>query len=409
MTTIYIEWSATKNSKTLSGIQRVVLNILEQSEDVAGDLDVKFIPVIFDGKNFVFNNNSEPNVAKIFIDRIPKFLKVLFRYFRFIYIPIVEYLNFVLRSSNTKLTKIFLENSGESKSVLLLLDSTWDKRIWVAAKKLKSTNFHLSAVLYDLIPFSHPDTVEKNTLKAHTTYWKKAPLYVDSIVCISNSVRNDFLSWQESQPLKRKIDSNKVGYFHLGSDFRSNDQVINLLNSKEPYFLVVGSIEPRKNHEIVIDTFDKIWQSGKNISLVIMGANHWNVSKLLQRIRSHSEYNKKLFLIQDATDRDLNALYKSCSSLIMASKAEGFGLPIVEAKAKGIPVICSDIPVFREVGGEWPIYFDLNKSQSLESSIYDLLKSKNSEILLNQKKSSQKIFTWKDSTLMLMRAVLSLL
>jgi alpha-1,2-rhamnosyltransferase len=411
MTTFYVECGTTLNSKYLTGIQRVVINILNQAEDVAGDLDVKFIPVTFDGKDFVIRgHHSNPlSGLKKFKYKIPKFIRVLFLPFGFITPYIVKLLQFILRPSSAKLTKEFLENSMESESVLLLLDSTWDTKIWVAVKKLKSKNFHISAVLYDLIPFSHPDTVEKNTLKAHTSYWKIAPLYVDSIVCISKSVRDDFLGWQESQPLKRKIDSKKVGYFYLGSDFPSDDPVIKVLNSNAPYFLVVGSIEPRKNHEIVINTFDKIWRSGKNVSLVIVGANNWSSSKLLRRIKSHSEYNKRLFLIQDASDRDLNSLYKSCTSLIMPSRAEGFGLPIVEAKAKGVPVICSDIPVFREVGGAWPIYFDLNKPKALQCSIFDILNSKNSQILLNSEKSSQKHFSWKDSTLMLIRTVISLL
>ena len=108
MTTFYVECGTTLNSKTLSGIQRVVLNILNEAEDVAGDLDVKFIPVIFDGKNFVLNNHFNANPMQTYIYRIPKFIRVLFRHFSFIYITIIEFLNSVLRLSYTKLTKSFL-------------------------------------------------------------------------------------------------------------------------------------------------------------------------------------------------------------------------------------------------------------------------------------------------------------
>ena len=87
----------------------------------------------------------------------------------------------------------------------------------------------------------------------------------------------------------------------------------------------------------------------------------------------------------------------------MSSIAEGFGLPIVEAMERDIDVICSDMPVFREVGGEWPTYFSLDDKNSLAKAIQNKLTSNENKRVAG--KQSEKWMTWKESTLMLLRKV----
>ena len=135
--------------------------------------------------------------------------------------------------------------------------------------------------------------------------------------------------------------------------------------------MMVGSIEPRKNHQCVLDAFDLLWQQGNNVRLVIVGAFGWKNDAITARIRQHEKLNDRLFFINDASDRDLVALYGKTSGLVIASLAEGFGLPIVEARLRGVPVICSDIPVFREVARDDACYFDALVPSSLAAAITD--------------------------------------
>jgi alpha-1,2-rhamnosyltransferase len=84
-----------------------------------------------------------------------------------------------------------------------------------------------------------------------------------------------------------------------------------------------------------------------------------------RRIEGHSAFNRRLFWLKDASDADLTLLYRNAHALVLASVAEGFGLPIVEAAHHGAPVIATDIPVFREVAGESAQYFRLLDRDSL--------------------------------------------
>jgi alpha-1,2-rhamnosyltransferase len=137
----------------------------------------------------------------------------------------------------------------------------------------------------------------------------------------------------------------------------------------DPYFLVVGSIEPRKNHQTVLDAFELLWQEGRAANLVIVGGNGWKSEAFIQRVQRHPLSKKRLFLLRRATDAELMLLYSKTTALIIASIAEGFGLPIVEALQRGTKVICSDIPVFREIVGEHAAFFEVTSPEALAKAV----------------------------------------
>ena len=125
----------------------------------------------------------------------------------------------------------------------------------------------------------------------------------------------------------------------------------------EKVFLMVGTIEPRKGHELVLDTFEYLWDQGQDHKLCIVGKPGWNMDAFVARLRSHPQAGKKLLLLDHASDQTLRDAYRQADALIQASAGEGFGLPLIEAGQYGIPVLCSDIPVFHEVGGDNVLYF----------------------------------------------------
>ena len=272
--------------------------------------------------------------------------------------------------------------AGEkTKPILLLLDSTWDMRVWKQVDEFKSAGGHVSAVLYDLIPFTHPETVEKHTRNAHTTWWSEAPRHLDSVMCISKTVRRQFIEWQDENLLKRCVPSTHVDYFYLGSDLCNGASTIGGAATTTDivhyglYFLVVGSIEPRKNHQTILDAFEILWRDDCPANLVIVGSHGWMSEVFLARVMSHPLRGKRLFLLRRATDAQLALLYKDTLGLVIASLAEGFGLPIVEAFQHGTRVICSDIPVFREVAEERATYFEATNPGALAAALLKIYHS----------------------------------
>ena len=95
------------------------------------------------------------------------------------------------------------------------------------------------------------------------------------------------------------------------------------------------------------------------------------VDKLMARLRTHPELGKRLFLYEAASDLEITHLYAHAAGLLFLSKGEGFGLPLVEAAHHGIAIICSDLPVFREIAGDYATYISATNPQETATEILD--------------------------------------
>jgi glycosyltransferase involved in cell wall biosynthesis len=133
--------------------------------------------------------------------------------------------------------------------------------------------------------------------------------------------------------------------------------------------LMVGTIEPRKCHAQVLDAFEQLWSAGVDAMLVICGRPGWMMETLIERLRTHPANGKRLLWIEDASDEYLDAIYGAATVMLLASRGEGFGLPLVEAAQRGLPVIARDLPVFREVAGEHAHYFSDDSAEGLAASL----------------------------------------
>jgi alpha-1,2-rhamnosyltransferase len=120
-----------------------------------------------------------------------------------------------------------------------------------------------------------------------------------------------------------------------------------------------------------------VWAAGLDANYVIVGKYGWSQGLLKERIKSHSEYGKRLFWLDTASDTELQYLYKNALALISSSLCEGFGLPVIEAAHYNLASIVSDIPVFREIGGRSTQYFEVTNSQELANLLsHTILKPK---------------------------------
>lgn len=427
MTIIFIECGTSLNSPFNTGIQRVVRNIVRESEMVGTEIGHQCIKVFFDGKNFRrLGNDSATDKPhhESWAKRSFNLLKDWYRLARphisnrahqqIVYIvnaiqrlfnkwgrsekesPTIKQMSLAHRKVNHQVKL--------DRPILLLLDSSWDMRIWPAINKFRASGGTVSAVLYDLIPFSHPDTVEEHTRNAHTEWWLEAPMHIDSVICISKTVRAQYLLWQDERHIARRLAPAQVKYFYLGSELvpdGSGDAVqMDLTSSKVPYFLSVGSIEPRKNHALILDALDELWSQGIFVNLVIVGSYGWKSEAFLERVANHPMLDKQLFLLRRTTDAELTHLYSKTAGLIIASIAEGFGLPIVEAFQRGAQVICSDIPVFREIAGQRAVYFDPKNHTELVSKIRMI--SQNTLANPSTPRDKASWLTWRESTAQLL-------
>ncbi len=120
----------------------------------------------------------------------------------------------------------------------------------------------------------------------------------------------------------------------------------------EPFALHVGTIEPRKNLGVLLDAWQRLPSRPR---LVLCGGEGWKIEALLPRLQRAQEEGW-LLRLGYTTDAQLLTLYRRARLVLFPTLYEGFGLPALEAQAAGAPLVCSDIPVLREVAGEGAVY-----------------------------------------------------
>jgi glycosyltransferase involved in cell wall biosynthesis len=265
-------------------------------------------------------------------------------------------------------------------------------------------------VVYDLLPISHPHCFVQE-LVDDFQLWLATVARSSGAVCISNDVSHKLDEWIASTGSYRYPHLTNT-FFHLGADFDTSKKMdqakpaqadaveAHINNPNQKVFLMVGTVEPRKGHKDVLDAFDRVWVSdnAENESvLVIVGKAGWCNEDFIQRLQHHPQLGKRLFWLQGLSDGYLDYLYQNVNCLIAASEGEGFGLPLIEAAQYGLPIIARDIPVFREVAGEYANYF---------TSIDDLKHSIIGELYTQKDSSKITYLTWQESAKNLVEVII---
>lgn len=259
---------------------------------------------------------------------------------------------------------------------LVLLDSSWHDDIFPLAEKLKRQGVGIVSVIYDLIPLTHPQFCDAGLVKVFDRWFDWISVTADGFMAISKTI-----SEQVDQEIQQRLGQAEAakrwhGYFHLGSELdlmrdgaRVQPDLRRMFADAEPVYLMVSTIEPRKNHAYLLDAFELLWASGSHVRLCIIGKIGWKCEALVERIKQHPEWEKHLFMFNRVNDKSLEFAYANARALVFPSYVEGFGLPLVEAMQRGLPAMASDIPVFREVGGDFMAYFDLDEPQTLADQV----------------------------------------
>lgn len=286
----------------------------------------------------------------------------------------------------------------------------------VAAEKtlyfqyLMSSGIHVYFQVFDLLPILHPEWFPKEVAPLHVS-WAKVVANSSGALCISQSVAHEFNAWSEqlSLPVSKRHSSY---YFHLGADIQTSSPSRGMPNNSahllsqlanSSSFLMVGTIEPRKGHQQTLDAFNQLWQQNAQVNLVIAGKAGWLMEELVSSIRLHPELNHRLFWLEGISDEFLDQLYGTCACLIAASEGEGFGLPLIEASHHHLPIIARDIPVFKEVAGEFASYFSGTSADALAAHINAWLEGLSQGVVISSKNMPR--LSWRESTEMLARTM----
>jgi glycosyltransferase involved in cell wall biosynthesis len=275
----------------------------------------------------------------------------------------------------------------------------------------KMCGVKIHVLVYDILPLQYPEWFNEKTTRNFKRWIRWMAVYADGAICISNSVKaevNIWLNVQYGLPPSALHTCTIV----LGADIASSAPSSGLPPNAEfllarlrntPAVLMVGTVEPRKGYDQALSAFELLWrQRDPTYILIVVGRPGWKTQTLQNSLHAHPELGKRLFWIEDASDEFLNRLYAACRGVLVASRAEGFGLPLIEAALHGAPVLARDIPVFREIGFDDVTYFNSTNPQDLAKAIDDWLSLGNPTSL---RRTTKELPTWQLSATQLLSAL----
>lgn len=258
----------------------------------------------------------------------------------------------------------------EQDAIFFELDATWlgnVKRSYLLAE-LKKRNVTVVAHVYDVLPITYPQYFQAKTVYAFMDYIGAQLLYADCIIVNAETTKQAILDLCER--LERKAPKIYVNYLgvdqkeqHLSTENIVREELVNSIKS-DKVILMVGTIEPRKNHKLLLKAYDEGLKE-LGYTIMIAGAVGWKTEELMTTIREHEDYGKHIFHFTNLNDQEIAYLYKKAKFVAFLSYAEGFGLPIIEALQHKTPVIASATPINQEVGKHYCDYFTQDRAKEL--------------------------------------------
>jgi glycosyltransferase involved in cell wall biosynthesis len=218
----------------------------------------------------------------------------------------------------------------------------------------RSLKARTACFVHDLIPIEYPEYFALGWEQRYQRLSGNVGRLFDAIIANSESTARSVRTYSEAA----KLGGSAVRVAAPGVDaFPPADRAARA--QERPYFVILGTIEPRKNHLLLLNLWSRLAATvASPPRLLVIGARGWENEQVLdmlersRRLRGLVEEHNRL------SDAEVGNLLSRARAVLLPSHAEGFGLPLAEALASGVPALCSDIAAFREVGGDVPEYLD---------------------------------------------------
>jgi len=307
----------------------------------------------------------------------------------------LNYKGFVIKEQYQKWLFAILSSLGGGALISKRYLSHWDF-FWTPGTFLLPVRCSIVGTIFDLTTIIYPEFHKRKVIEHQEKAFHYFKENASLIIAISENTKMDIMKYLHIP--EEKI---RTIYCGVGDEFRKIEDV-RVLKSRlkgigvgYPYILYLGTLEPRKNVERLIEAFIQL-KKGKRIDekLVISGIQGWGYQSIFDKVAS-SGIEKEVIFTGFVPNEFLPFLYNGASAFVYPSFYEGFGLPVLEAMACGVPVVTSNVSSLPEVAGNATILINPYSVDELADGIWRILSD---EELRNQciKKGIEraKSFTW---------------
>lgn len=245
--------------------------------------------------------------------------------------------------------------------------------------------------IHDLVWISHPETMNSFGRLLEKIHMPYSLAHADKVMAVSNSTKREIL--QEFPMMETKLSVISLGPSSLSS--KQNLDTLDRLEISRKYILFVGTVEPRKNLNRLIEAYSRLSLDLRSqYDLVLVGPAGWGSLSIpnLINLKGQSENIK---MVGYVSDEDLASLYRHAIFLAMPSLSEGFGLPILEAMSAGIPVLTSNCSSMPEIAGDAALFIDPMSIDSIRDGLERLLNDIELRTLLSAKAKKNAVnYSW---------------
>ena len=276
-------------------------------------------------------------------------------------------------------------------STLLIPDLCWDPRIhaWSRFADLPGNKI---AIFHDAMPMRIPGQADSHD--ALFAKYIRALAHLDLVICISQEVEQDLLRYWKEFGLAPKPTRVLAWPVPFGLD-----RPANLPNQARRQIIYVARLKLRKNHLVLLEACETLWNSGEIFTLDLIGIEDafTDTRKILKRVRALAAQGRPVRWRKHISDAELADAYRGCSFTAFPSRLEGFGLPIIESLWHRRPVLCGSNGAIGEVAeGGGCHQVDQNNAPELADGIRRLLNDEHLYDRLCAEAGSRTFRRWED-------------
>jgi len=237
--------------------------------------------------------------------------------------------------------------------------------------------------IHDLIFMRYPEYYATFDRKLYEKKFKHACKIADKIIAISKQTADDCIRFLNADPKKIEITYQSCDPIFISTV--KNEEISKKYGLPEKFILNIGTIEERKNLLNLVKSLKLI---DKEVDLVAIGGRT-SYTSLVEEYINRNNLSHRVKLMHNVAFRDFPAIYAAASAFVYPSVFEGFGIPVLEALAVGIPVATSNISSMPEVGGSAALYFDPYNVEDIADKINILLNHHKVVAELNENRRTQ--------------------
>lgn len=260
------------------------------------------------------------------------------------------------RCSRVGLRRMILRHLPADSSYLSVGHSNLDLR---TLRQIKAARLKIAVLVHDTIPLDHPEFTRPDTVDGFKAKINAVARYADLVIHTTQDARSQT---EFHFAASGRVPPGVVS--HIGVTLAAPEPL--RFRPMPPYFVCLGTIEPRKNHALLLDVWGLLPRP--HPTLYIVGSRGWSNEAVFNQL-DHLPADGGVQEISGLSDGEVATLLAGAQALLFPSFAEGFGLPAIEAAALGTKIIASDLKVFNELLGDSAVYLDPKDSYSWMETI----------------------------------------